>query len=73
VTDKTERTEETDKIETDRTKNDNKAVLIQVKDNSEKKQKPRTLKKKYLDVIKKSTDSETVFDKVIKQLVIIKL
>jgi hypothetical protein len=49
------------------------AVLVQVKDNPEKKQKPRTLKKKYLDVIKKSTDPETVFDKVMKQPVTIKL
>src|SRR6202035_5380324 len=48
-------------------------VLIQVEDNPEKKQKPRTLKKKYMDVIKESTDSEAVFDKVIKQPVTIKL
>ena len=49
------------------------AVLVQVEDNPEKKQKPRTLKKKYLDVIKESTDPEAVFDKVMKQPVTIKL
>ena len=49
------------------------AVLVQVEDNPEKKQKPRTPKRKYLDIIKESTDPETVFGKVIKQLVTIKL
>jgi hypothetical protein len=52
VTEETERTERTDEMETDRTKNDDEAVLVQVKDNPEKKRKPRTPKRKYLDIIK---------------------
>jgi hypothetical protein len=48
--------------------------LIQVEDNLEKKKRPlRVRKKKYLDVIKESMDLEAIFDKVIKQLVTIKL
>jgi hypothetical protein len=75
VTEETERTERTDEMETERTKNNDKAVLIQVEDNPDPKRKrtPRTLMKKYLDVIKESTDPETVFDEVIKQPVTIKL
>jgi len=50
------------------------AVLVRVKDNPKKRKRQlRTLKKKYLDVIKETTDLEAVFDKVIKQLVTIKL
>jgi len=49
-------------------------VLVWVKDNPKKKKRQlRTSKKKYLDVIKETTDLEAVFDKVIKQLVTIKL
>jgi len=46
------------------------AVLIRVK---KKKRRLRTLKKKYLNVIKETTDLEAVFNEVIKQLVTIKL
>jgi len=49
------------------------AVLVRVEDNPEKKRRPRTPKKKYLDVIKETTDLEAVFDEVIKQPVTIKL
>ena len=50
------------------------AVLVRVEDNPKKKKRRlRTLKKKYLDVIKETTDLEAVFNKVIKQLVTIKL
>jgi len=50
------------------------AVLVRVEDNPEKrKRRPRTPKKKYLDVIKETTDPEAVFDEVIKQPVTIKL
>jgi len=50
------------------------AVLVRVEDNPEKKKRRlRTPKKKYLDVIKETTDLEAVFDEVIKQLVTIKL
>jgi hypothetical protein len=73
VTDEIERTERTEEIETDRMKNDDDAVLVQVKDNPEKKQKLRTPRKKYLDIIKENTNPETVFDEVIKQPVMIKL
>jgi hypothetical protein len=72
-TERTERTERTDEIETDGMKNDDDAVLIQVKDNPEKKQKLRTPRKKYLDIIKENTNPETVFDEVMKQPVMIKL
>jgi len=49
------------------------AVLVRVEDNPKKKRRPRTPKKKYLDVIKETTDPEAVFNEVIKQLVTIKL
>jgi len=50
------------------------AVLVRVEDNLKKrKRRLRTLKKKYLDVIKETTDLEAVFNEVIKQLVTIKL
>jgi len=50
------------------------AVLVRVEDNPKKKKRRlRTPKKKYLDVIKETTDLEAVFDEVIKQLVTIKL
>jgi hypothetical protein len=49
------------------------AVLVQVKDNPEKKRKLRTPRKKYLDIIKENTNPETVFDEVMKQPVTIKL
>jgi len=49
-------------------------VLVRVEDNPKKrKRRLRTLKKKYLDVIKETTDLEAVFNEVIKQLVTIKL
>jgi len=49
-------------------------VLVQVENNPKKKKRQlRTLKKKYLDIIKEITDLEAVFNKVIKQLVTIKL
>jgi len=49
------------------------AVLVRVEDNPKKKRRLRTPKKKYLDVIKETTDLEAVFDEVIKQPVTIKL
>jgi len=49
------------------------AVLVRVKDNPKKKRRLRTSKKKYLDVIKETTDLKAVFNEVIKQLVTIKL
>ena len=50
------------------------AVLVKVKDNLEATcKKQRTLKKWYLDIIRDATNAKAVFDKVIKQLVIIKL
>jgi hypothetical protein len=52
----------------------NKAVLVKVKDNLEAVYKrQRTLRKQYLDIIKDATDTKAVFDKIIKQLVTIKL
>jgi hypothetical protein len=52
----------------------NKAVLVKVEDNLEAVcKRQRTLKKQYLDVIRNATDSKAVFDKVVKQLVTIKL
>jgi hypothetical protein len=51
-----------------------KAVLVKVEDNLKAVcKKQRTSKKRYLDVIKDATNLEAVFNKVIKQLVIIKL
>ena len=51
-----------------------KAVLVKVKDNLEAAyKKQRTLRKQYLDIIKDATNVEAVFNKVIKQLVTIKL
>ena len=50
------------------------AVLVWVKDNPKKKKRRlRTSKKKYLDVIKETTNLKAVFNEVIKQLVTIKL
>jgi hypothetical protein len=52
----------------------NKAVLVKVENNLEvvcKRQ--RTLRKQYLDIVQDATDLEVVFNKVIKQLVTIKL
>jgi len=50
------------------------AVLVKVKDNLEATcKKQRTLRKQYLNIIKDATNTEAVFNKVIKQLVIIKL
>jgi hypothetical protein len=49
------------------------AVLIKVESNPKKKRQLRTLKKKYLDVIKEATNPEAVFREVIRQLVTIKL
>ena len=51
-----------------------KAVLVKVKDNLEAAyKKQRTLRKRYLDIIRDATNAKAVFDRVIKQLVIIKL
>jgi hypothetical protein len=50
------------------------AVLVKVKDNPEAVCKRQRIPKKwYLDVIRDATDTEAVFNKVIKQLVTIKL
>jgi hypothetical protein len=50
------------------------AVLVKVKNNPEAVcKRQRTPKKRYLDIIQDATDLEAVFDKVIKQLVTIKL
>ena len=50
------------------------AVLVKVEDNPGAVcKKQRTLKKRYLDVLQDATDPEAVFDKVMKQLVTIKL
>jgi hypothetical protein len=50
------------------------AVLVKVEDNLEAVCKRQKIpKKQYLDVIRDTTDTKTVFDKVIKQLVMIKL
>jgi hypothetical protein len=52
----------------------NKVVLVKVEDNLETVyKKQRTFRKRYLDVIRDATDLEAVFNKVIKQLVTIKL
>ena len=51
-----------------------KAVLVKVKDNLEAAyKKQRTLRKRYLNIIKDATNTKAIFDKVIKQLVTIKL
>jgi hypothetical protein len=51
-----------------------KAVLVKVKDNLEAVcKRQRTFRKQYLNVIKDATDTKAVFDKIIKQLVTIKL
>jgi hypothetical protein len=50
------------------------AVLVKVEDNLEAAcRKQRTLRKRYLDIIRDATNAEAVFDRVIKQLVTIKL
>jgi hypothetical protein len=47
---------------------------VYIEDNPEKKKRlSKILRMKYLNIIKKNTNPETVFDKVIKQPVIIKL
>ena len=47
---------------------------MKVKDNLRAvHKKQRTLRKRYLDIIKDATNLEAIFDKVIKQLVTIKL
>ena len=48
-------------------------ILVKVKDNPKRIRQLKTLKKKYLDVIKETIDLKAVFNKVIKQLVTIKL
>jgi hypothetical protein len=51
-----------------------KAVLVKVKDNPEAVcKRQRTPRKQYLNVIKDATNTKAVFNKIIKQLVIIKL
>jgi len=50
------------------------AVLVKVKDNLKAVcKRQRILKKQYLDVIKDTTNTKAIFNKVIKQLVTIKL
>jgi hypothetical protein len=51
------------------------AILVKVENNPDRaaKRQRRTPKKKYLDVIKETTDPEAVFDEVMKQPVTIKL
>ena len=49
------------------------AVLVKVENNPEKKRQPRVPKKKYLDIIKETTNPEAIFGEVMKQLVTIKL
>jgi hypothetical protein len=64
----------TDDMELDDDDLKEEAVLVRVEDNPEKpKRRPRIQKKKYLDIIKESTDPEAVFDEVMKQPVTIKL
>jgi hypothetical protein len=51
-----------------------KAVLVKVEDNlGAACRRQRVLKKRYLDIIQDNTNLETVFGKVLKQLVTIKL
>jgi len=50
------------------------AVLVKVEDNLEAAcRKQKTLRKRYLNIIRDATNTEAVFDRVIKQLVTIKL
>ena len=49
------------------------AVLVKVKDNLDVRKRQRTLRKQYLDIIRDATDAKAVFDRVMKQLVTIKL
>ena len=49
------------------------AVLVKVKDNLDVRKRQRTPRKQYLDIIRDATDTKAVFDRVIKQLVTIKL
>ena len=49
------------------------AVLVKVENNPEKKRQPRVPKKKYLYIIKETTNPEAIFREVMKQLVTIKL
>jgi hypothetical protein len=50
------------------------AVLVKVEDNPEAAcRKQRTSRKRYLDIIRDATNAEAVFDRVMKQLVTIKL
>jgi hypothetical protein len=64
----------TEDIEVDDEDSKEEAILVRVEDNLEKKKRtPKARKKKYLDVIKENVDLEAIFDKVMKQLVTIKL
>ena len=50
------------------------AVLVKVEDNLKAAcKKQRTLRKRYLDIIKDATNAKAIFNRVIKQLVTIKL
>jgi len=60
-------------IEVNTQKPTEEAVLVKVKDNLDVRKRQRTPRKQYLDIIKDATDTKAVFDKVIKQLVTIKL
>jgi hypothetical protein len=46
---------------------------VKVKDNPDVRKRQRTLRKRYLDIIRDATDAEAVFNRVMKQLVTIKL
>ena len=46
---------------------------MKVKDNLDVRKRQRTPRKQYLDIIRDAIDAEAIFDRVIKQLVIIKL
>jgi hypothetical protein len=60
-------------IEVNTQKPTEEAVLIKVKNNLDVHKRQRTLRKQYLNIIRDTTNAEAVFDKVIKQLVTIKL
>jgi len=49
------------------------AVLMKVKDNLDVYKRQKTLRKQYLNIIRDVINAKAVFDKVIKQLVTIKL
>jgi hypothetical protein len=61
-------------MEVDNEDLEEEAVLVRVENNPNKLKRPlRIPKKKYLDIIKENTNPEAVFNKVMRQLVTIKL